>query len=40
LLRAVGLRHREIAEVVEISLGAVAAALGRAVGKLAAVEGR
>lgn len=40
LLRAEGLRHREIAEVVEISLGSVAASLGRAVGKLAAVEGR
>lgn len=40
LLRAEGLRYREIAEVVDLSLGAVAASLGRSVSKLAAVEGR
>lgn len=40
LLRAEGLRYREIAEVVEISLGSVAASLARSVGKLATVEGQ
>ncbi len=40
LLRAEGLRYREIAEVVDVSLGAVAASLARSVGKLTAVEGR
>lgn len=34
-LRAEGMRYREIAEALEISLGGVAAALSRAVGKLA-----
>jgi len=40
LLRAEGLRYREIAEVVDVSLGSVAASLARSVGKLAEVEGR
>lgn len=40
VLRAEGLRYREIAEVVDVSLGSVAASLARSVGKLAEVEGR
>ena len=40
VLRAEGLRYREIAEVLEMSLGSVASALARSLGKLAAVEGR
>lgn len=40
LLRAEGLRYREIAEVVDVSLGSVSASLARSVGKLAEVEGR
>lgn len=40
ILRAEGLRYREIAEVLEISLGTVAASLARSLDKLAQVEGR
>jgi len=38
-LRAEGLRYRQIAEVLEISLGGVALALGRALDRLSKVEG-
>ncbi len=37
-LRAEGLRYREIAEAMEMSLGAVAASLSRTLGKLASTE--
>ncbi|MCX6602636.1 MAG: sigma-70 family RNA polymerase sigma factor [Acidobacteria bacterium] len=40
VLRAEGLRYREIAEVLEMSLGTVASSLARSLGKLAEVEGR
>ena len=40
LLRAEGLRYREIAEALEISLGGVAASLSRSLGKLAKVYQR
>jgi len=40
MLRAEGLRYREIAEALGMSLGAVAIALERALSKLNAVEGR
>lgn len=39
-LRAEGLTYREIAEVLKISLGSVAASLGRSVAKLATVDQR
>jgi RNA polymerase sigma-70 factor, ECF subfamily len=39
-LRAEGLRYREIAEVLEMSLGAVAASLARSLGKLAHADRR
>lgn len=38
LLRAEGLRYREIAEALEMSLGAVAASLARSLNKLSVVE--
>ena len=38
-LRAEGLRYRQIAEVLEISLGGVSLALGRALGRLSQVDG-
>ena len=38
-LRAEGLRYRQIAEVLDISLGGVSLALGRALGRLSQVEG-
>src|SRR5262245_677161 len=38
-LRAEGLRYRQIAEILEISLGGVALALGRALERLGKVEG-
>ncbi len=39
-LRAEGLRYREIAEVLGMSLGSVAQSLGRSLGKLSSVEAR
>jgi RNA polymerase sigma-70 factor (ECF subfamily) len=39
-LRAEGLRYREIAEVLEISLGAVALSLGRSLKRLSRIDGR
>lgn len=39
-LRAEGLRYREIAETLEISLGAVSLSLGRSLARLARVDGR
>ena len=38
-LRAEGLRYRQIAEVLEISLGGVSLALGRALARLSQVDG-
>jgi RNA polymerase sigma-70 factor (ECF subfamily) len=38
-LRAEGLRYRQIAEVLEISLGGVSLALGRALARLSEVDG-
>jgi RNA polymerase sigma-70 factor (ECF subfamily) len=39
-LRAEGLRYREIAEALDISLGAVSLSLGRSLARLARVDGR
>jgi len=39
-LRAEGLRYREIAEVLDISLGAVALSLGRSLKRLSRIDGR
>ena len=39
-LRAEGLRYREIAQILEISLGAVALSLGRSLARVARVMGR